>query len=214
MRFVNSRKLQGIAWIIVALVPSGLTAFTFSMQSHKQGMYRRNHGGSTTHLSASKSNTNRGTWTTKQPSSLGVSSSSDDLSVVAAPLLEDASSPMHAMEIESGMSLPLATGQRSLSFAALAEPTLQQGRMLVLLAACIYGTNFSVVKLLDDTMPLSVSASLRFGLAAAVVSAIVLGKESDDVDPKVKKERNLAFWGGVEIGLWYCIGYIAQGTTV
>jgi hypothetical protein len=25
-----------------------------------------------------------------------------------------------------------------------------------------------------------------------------------------EKERNLAFWSGAEIGLWYSIGYLAQ----
>jgi drug/metabolite transporter (DMT)-like permease len=92
----------------------------------------------------------------------------------------------------------------------LDSPSVQTGRMLVLLAAALYGSNFATVKLLDDAMPLSISATLRFGLASAVVSSIVLSQESDDVDPVVVKERNAAFWGGAEIGLWYCIGYILQ----
>ncbi|KAL3904493.1 MAG: hypothetical protein SGILL_010046 [Bacillariaceae sp.] len=53
-------------------------------------------------------------------------------------------------------------------------------------------------------------AALRFGLASVVVSAMVIGKESDDVDALVDKERNLAFWSGAEIGVWYSIGYLAQ----
>ena len=51
---------------------------------------------------------------------------------------------------------------------------------------------------------------LRFSLAAGVVTAFVLGRERDDVDAMVVKERNLAFWSGAEIGLWYSIGYLAQ----
>ena len=53
-------------------------------------------------------------------------------------------------------------------------------------------------------------AALRFGLASSVVSAIVLGRENDDADPMVAKERNAAFWAGAEIGIWYSIGYLAQ----
>ena len=53
-------------------------------------------------------------------------------------------------------------------------------------------------------------AALRFGLASAVVSAGVLGKESDDVDAMEEKERNLAFWSGAEVGVWYSIGYLSQ----
>jgi len=119
------------------------------------------------------------------------------------------SPPSAPLEI-SPRQIMYTPAKRSLSFGVLDHPNLKMGRFLVLLAACIYGSNFSIVKLLDDTMPLSVSATLRFGLAAAVVSALVLSRESDDVDAMVKKERSMAFWGGVEIGLWYCIGYIAQ----
>jgi hypothetical protein len=53
-------------------------------------------------------------------------------------------------------------------------------------------------------------AALRFGLASSVVSAVVLGRENDDVAPMVAKERNAAFWAGAEIGIWYSIGYLAQ----
>lgn len=92
----------------------------------------------------------------------------------------------------------------------LDSPSAQTGRLLVLGASAIYGTNFATVKLLDDSMPLSISAALRFGLASSVVSALVIGRESDDVDAMVEKERNLAFWSGAEVGLWYSIGYLAQ----
>jgi hypothetical protein len=103
--------------------------------------------------------------------------------------------------------------EKSLWYSILENPSLQMGRGLVLFASAIYGTNFPIVKLLDDAIPLSISAALRFGLAASVVSTVVLSRESDDVDQGVVKERNLAFWSGMEIGVWYCIGYIAQGAS-
>jgi drug/metabolite transporter (DMT)-like permease len=40
-----------------------------------------------------------------------------------------------------------------------------RARWLLVAAAALYGTNFSVVKLLGDEMPVSISSSLRFGLA-------------------------------------------------
>jgi hypothetical protein len=114
----------------------------------------------------------------------------------------------YPLEIEQGGTL----SQRfSGVMQILDSPTLRQGRILVLVAAAIYGTNFPIVKMLDDSLPLSISATLRFGLAAAVVAAIVLGREDDDVEPIVAKERVLAMNSGMEIGLWYCIGYIFQG---
>lgn len=92
----------------------------------------------------------------------------------------------------------------------LDAPSLTMGRLLVLFASLIYGTNFATVKMLDDTLPLSISATLRFGLASAVVAALVLSKEDENVEPIIIKERNLAMSSGLEIGMWYCIGYICQ----
>lgn len=111
------------------------------------------------------------------------------------------------MEVEEFAS----PGQQKRVFSVnLDAPTLAVGRILVLFASLIYGTNFAVVKMLDDTLPLSISATLRFGLASAVVAALVLSKESDNVEPIVIKERKLAMASGLEIGMWYCIGYICQ----
>eukprot|EP00934_Nitzschia_sp_Nitz4_P001545 Nitzschia sp. Nitz4//scaffold23_size168460//123415//124982//NITZ4_002239-RA/size168460-processed-gene-0.233-mRNA-1//1//CDS//3329543695//1545//frame0 len=92
----------------------------------------------------------------------------------------------------------------------LDQPTLTQGRVLVLVASCIYGSNFSVVKLVDDSMPLSLSAALRFSIAFGATTLCVMAKEEKTKDSTILQERQLAFWGGIEIGMWYCIGYIAQ----
>lgn len=110
------------------------------------------------------------------------------------------------MEIEE-----FASPQQKRFFSVnLDAPTLPMGRILVLVASLIYGTNFATVKMLDDTLPLSISATLRFGLASASVAALVLSKEDENVEPIVIKERNLAMSSGLEIGMWYCIGYICQ----
>lgn len=139
-------------------------------------------------------------------------SPNDELMTMSSGLGENGtSSPLTPMNMESKMTSANQSLMRLPSLQILENPSLKGGRFLVLLAACIYGTNFSIVKILDDTMPLSISATLRFGLAAACVAAMVMGSEKDDVEPRVCKERALAFYAGVEIGLWYCIGYIAQG---
>lgn len=117
------------------------------------------------------------------------------------------SSLYSTMEVEEFAS----PGQQKRVFSVnLDAPTLLMGRILVLVASLIYGTNFAIVKMLDDTLPLSISATLRFGLAAAVVAALVLSKEDENVEAIVVKERNLAMSSGLEIGMWYCIGYICQ----
>lgn len=128
------------------------------------------------------------------------------------PMIVSASSDLQSVpSMEIQISEPLQKKGKVKWSAFLDNPSERMGRILVLLAAAIYGTNFATVKLLDVTMPLSISAALRFGLASAVVSTLVLSQENDDADPVVSKERNLALWSGIEIGLWYCIGYIAQG---
>lgn len=208
MGYLPTVLRRRLVWILFTLAMLPQKGLTFSpvhnhQSSQPQGMSRRYNGGNTALSAAGSQNSNGRTWT-----------SSDDLTVISSTMadLQDSQSVVSptSLEIASGKAQPFSQAQRFIS--ALDHPTLQMGRFLVLLASCIYGTNFTVVKLLDDTMPLSVSACLRFGLAASVVSALVLSREPDDVEPKLKKERNLAFWGGVEIGLWYCIGYIAQGT--
>lgn len=101
---------------------------------------------------------------------------------------------------------------------SLDSPTLSFGRTLVILASAIYGTNFATIKVLDSELPLSISAALRFTLAATVVSMIVIGQEERQqainniaiVDPKIVKERTAAFYSGCEIGAWYCAGYLCQ----
>jgi drug/metabolite transporter (DMT)-like permease len=81
---------------------------------------------------------------------------------------------------------------------------LWKARLLLIGAAALYGTNFSLVKLLGDTMPVGVSSTLRFGLAAlATLPWLVgdLGKEEGALT---------AAWLGFEVGLWNSIGYVSQ----
>lgn len=95
---------------------------------------------------------------------------------------------------------------------SLDTPSQNFARALILLASAVYGTNFAVVKLLDEQMPFEVSAALRFCLAAAVTSALVLKGEQKAVavSKEVRDEQSSATWGGMEIGAWYCLGYLCQ----
>jgi hypothetical protein len=103
---------------------------------------------------------------------------------------------------------------------------LWQGRALAILAAAIFGTNFSLVKFLDSAgsdIPIAAAAVLRFTLASIVVSTVV-----EISDNKNRNNNNMyhhldwgmtnshdlekrhAFLSGGEVGLWYGAGYIAQ----
>ena len=85
------------------------------------------------------------------------------------------------------------------------ESELWKARLLLIGAAALYGTNFSLVKLLGDTMPVGVSTTLRFGLAAIATMPWLI----KDLSPKNKDSLSSA-WLGFEVGLWTSIGYVAQ----
>ena len=106
------------------------------------------------------------------------------------------------------------------SGVSLDDPSLSFARGLILLASAVYGTNFAMVKMLDEQVPFAVSAALRFCLAATAVTTLVLRGEQQQqmqqalVDDKVlveqRQERWAATLAGCEIGAWYCLGYLCQ----
>jgi len=93
----------------------------------------------------------------------------------------------------------------------LVKPSLNMGRFLVLVASAMYGTNFAAVKMLDRVMPVAASASLRFSLAAVVVTVMVLVQESRSRNVwEEGRTRWSATLFGFEVGVWYFLGYICQ----
>lgn len=101
-----------------------------------------------------------------------------------------------------------------------------KARLLLLLSAALYGTNFSVVKQLDEIIPVGVSSTLRFGLAAFAMLPLLVAPLSDEFLNNIKNTAGdnkatttYAFMepsrlsvglAGMEIGLWNSIGYISQ----
>ena len=75
-------------------------------------------------------------------------------------------------------------------------------RYLLLGAAALYGTNFALIKLLGDTMPVGISSTLRFGMAAAALFPwLVFDRKQDWLQ---------VTWLGFEVGMWNSIGYVTQ----
>lgn len=95
-----------------------------------------------------------------------------------------------------------------------------EARLLLLGAAALYGTNFPVVKILDQNLPVGACASLRFMMGALVMlpwllprSVDACNKQSNRVDDDSNK--NICYdWGptiaGMEVGMWNSVAYIAQ----
>ena len=84
-------------------------------------------------------------------------------------------------------------------------------RSLVLISAVLYGTNFTFVKMLSDSIPVGVGAALRFSLASfATLYWLVQPVDTKHDDYK----ENTSPWGatlaGLEVGMWNACGYMAQ----
>jgi len=106
-----------------------------------------------------------------------------------------------------------------------------KARLLLLLSAALYGTNFTFVKSLDESMSVGLSSTLRFGFAALVMlpwlfaplgeEAKALARERNDGESTDGEGNALlkfvedpmrvgAVLAGMEIGVYNSIGYIAQ----
>jgi len=86
-----------------------------------------------------------------------------------------------------------------------------KARSLLIGAAALYGTNFSLVKLLGDTMPEGISLTIRFALAALVTLPWLFeGEMFNDISGEINRDILMATWLGFEVGLWNSIGYVAQ----
>jgi len=109
-------------------------------------------------------------------------------------------------------------------------------RMLVLISAAFYGTNFTVVKILHNYIPTDVGAALRFALAAVVTAPWLFHSSQEDmagreieltefnknssqskftldrawIKLKSMSFRNTAIFAGLEVGLFNGLGYLAQ----
>lgn len=88
-----------------------------------------------------------------------------------------------------------------------------RARGLLLAAAALYGTNFSLVKLLGDVMPVGISTPFRFGMAALATLPWLVGREDSIVGGNgtiQKANARQAAIMGFEVGLWNSVGYVAQ----
>lgn len=105
-------------------------------------------------------------------------------------------------------------------------------RLLLIGAAALYGTNFSLVKLMGTASALpsvGLSTTLRFGLATVAMSPWLLAPSSsqeetttttiaDDDDGRPRRRRpshwndsaRAAVVAGFEVGLWNMVGYMSQ----
>lgn len=94
-----------------------------------------------------------------------------------------------------------------------------QARLLLVLSAMLYGTNFTFVKVLNENVPVNIGTSLRFSLAAIATLPWLLQKSKEKIEMKfiLTESRQItmaastgAIIGGIEVGVWNAIGYLSQ----
>mmetsp|Transcript_2058 Transcript_2058/g.2923 ORF Transcript_2058/g.2923 Transcript_2058/m.2923 type:complete len:430 (+) Transcript_2058:203-1492(+) len=85
------------------------------------------------------------------------------------------------------------------------NPSKPFARFLTLVAAAIYSTNPTSVKVMNEHLPFEVSAVLRFSLAVVVIAPAVFGKQQEKSQDQLE-----ATLGGMEVGFWYSIGFVFQ----
>lgn len=107
-------------------------------------------------------------------------------------------------------SLPFATPVTIKQDEGDDDAAVWKARSLLICAAALYGTNFSLVKLLGDTMPQGVSLTLRFALASVVTLPWLFDEGETAAQQLPNVDVLMATWLGFEVGLWNSIGYVAQ----
>jgi len=134
------------------------------------------------------------------------------------------SAPTHIVDQETITTTTLQEEEEQEETSFLS--TVWNARLLLLGAAALYGTNFSVIKILGDVMPVGITATLRFGLAALATIPWLLQppKDGSKLLEESKPRRNLwetcqhlastttvgAALAGFEVGAWNSVGYLAQ----
>eukprot|EP00979_Chaetoceros_neogracilis_P001046 scaffold191_cov273-Chaetoceros_neogracile.AAC.61 len=109
-----------------------------------------------------------------------------------------------------------------------------QARILLMIAAALYGTNFTFVKVLNDNVPVEFGTFLRFALAAVVTMPWLFQRNKSSNEPinaidssieqvsnseainavdssiELLSNGNGVLLGGLEVGIWNAIGYFSQ----
>jgi drug/metabolite transporter (DMT)-like permease len=87
------------------------------------------------------------------------------------------------------------------------EKDIRNARLLLLIAAALYGTNFTFVKQLGEVMPVGAMGTMRFGIAALATLPWLVAKPRENTDMATTLAACLA---GFEVGMWNSVGYVAQ----
>ena len=96
------------------------------------------------------------------------------------------------------------------------EKSKMTARLFILLAACLYGTNYTCVKVIGENLPCEVGIVLRFSVASiATLPWLLKRSESSTTDSveysgiDISKNVGVVL-AGAEVGLWNSIGFYGK----
>jgi len=96
------------------------------------------------------------------------------------------------------------------------EKSKMTARLFILLAACLYGTNYTCVKVIGENLPLEIGTALRFSVASIATLPWLLKRSesltTDSVEYSGIDNGNDfgVLLAGAEVGLWNSIGFYGQ----
>jgi len=94
------------------------------------------------------------------------------------------------------------------------ETSKMTARLFILLAACLYGTNYTCVKVIGENLPLEIGIALRFSVASIATLPWLLKRSESLKTDSVEHSGDISNVGvllaGAEVGLWNSIGFFGQ----
>ena len=135
-----------------------------------------------------------------------------------------------------GVMINNSACESSNSIATKVKPFVNDvwtARLLLIAAAAMYATNFTVVKIINDHIPVGISTTIRFAFASLATLPWLLAPASKGTvesyrvwQNKLNLSKSQDFWEkassrvdspailsglmGIEIGLWCSVGYLSQ----
>ena len=144
----------------------------------------------------------------------------------------------HIATVPRSSSPPTTTTTTTTTMMISILSDVWKARLLLLLSAALYGTNFTIVKSIDeiDGMSVGMASTLRFGFAALAMLPLLFAPIDAELKLAAKERRDGGGGGGVammngnnvlsglweeptrlsaglagmEIGLYNSVGYLAQ----
>ena len=229
-----------ISWIIIiAILPTTITSFSWPSSKTKTATsttHRRSDTGILNYQTQNGTDwTKGGDWLSGQGTAtldVGIETEKDiiqqellegyiahQILLKSMSMSEDDEPNLEQHEEHELISSELITDVSDIASTPISNPMLSdvwKARLLLLLSAALYGTNFTFVKALDESMPVAVSSTLRFGFAAVAMLPWLIAPISDElklmsqVEGNEEPTRLSVALAGMEIGVLNSVGYISQ----